>query len=88
MAEEVLPAMCALADELELPRTTLGDYADFWIRREQLTPRVRVDSGTAHLVIDVPVADLPVRVDSSSSYRVTLNGTEAGRISAGCLMPV
>lgn len=88
MAEEVLPAMCALADELELPRTTLGDYADFWIRREQLTPRVRVDSGTAHLVIDVPVGDLPVLVDSSSSYRLTLNGTDAGRISAGCLMPV
>lgn len=88
MADEVLPALCALADELELPRTTLGDYADFWIRREQLTPRVRVDSGTAHLVIDVPVADLPVRVESSSSFRLTLNGTDAGRVSTGCLMPV
>lgn len=88
MAEEVLPAMCALADDLGLLRMTLGDYADFWIRREQITPRVRIDSGTAHLVIDVPVGDLPVRVDSSSSYRLTLNGTDAGRISTGCLMPV
>ena len=82
MAEEVLPSLCALADDLALPRMTLGDYADFWGRREQLTPRVRVDRAKARLEIDVPSMDPPVLVESESPLRVTLNGVDAGTVSS------
>jgi len=83
MADEVLPAMCTLADDLGLPRMTLGDYADFWIRREQVTPSVRIDPATAQLEIDVPSGDPAVLVESRSHWRVTLNGIDAGEVSPG-----
>ena len=82
MATAVLPSMCALADDLALPRMTLGDYADFWAQREHLTPRVRVDRATSRLEIDVPSTDPPVLVESSSPLRVTLNGVDAGAVSS------
>lgn len=54
MAEQVLPALSAVADRYALPRLTLAGYADFWLRRERLTPRVEV---TADGSIEVSVDD-------------------------------
>lgn len=83
MADEVLPALCALADDLDLPRMTLGGYADFWSRREQLTPRVCVDAARTRLTVEVGSGDLPVRVASGVPVDVTMNGAEVGRVSSG-----
>lgn len=83
MADEVLPALCALADDLDLPRMTLGGYADFWSRREQLTPQVCVDAARTRLTVEVGSGDLPVRVASGVPVDVTMNGAEVGRVSSG-----
>ncbi len=83
MAHEVLPAVCALADDLHLPASTLGEYADFWIRREQLTPCVSFDESAARLVIEVGESDVPVQVRSAASYDLALNGAALGRVSSG-----
>ncbi len=81
MADHVLPSICALADDLSLPRMTLGDYADFWIRRECVTPSVRVDPMTGQLAIDVPPCDPDVLVESHMPLRVTLNGNDVGTVT-------
>ena len=87
MAHEVLPSLRALADELELPRSTLGEYADFWIRREQSTPSVGVDESTARLNIDVAACDVPVQVRSAAAHDLTLNGVPLGRVTSGSFVP-
>jgi len=86
MAEAVLPALCALADELRLPRVTLGDYADFWMRREALVPSVHVDVAGGRLTVDVAKSDIPVRVTSACPLDVVVNGVDVGRIRSGTVV--
>lgn len=83
MADDVLPALCALADDLQLPRSTLGDYADFWIRREELTPRVVIDASSTRLRVEVPGGGISIRLTSAGSFGLTVNGTDIGRVSSG-----
>lgn len=87
MVHEVLPALCALADQLQLPRSTLGEYADFWIRREQVTPRVSIDESRARLIVDVARGDVQVQVRSAAAHELTLNGAALGRVSSGSFVP-
>lgn len=87
MAGEVLPALCELADDLQLPRMTLGAYADFWVRREQATPRVHVDREGTRLSVDVTGGDIPLRVTSTTPVALTVNGAAVGRVSSGSLVP-
>lgn len=87
MAGEVLPALCALADDLQLPRMTLGAYADFWVRREQATPLVHVGGDGAQLTVGVTGGDIPLRVTSAAPVDLTVNGTAVGRLPAGLFVP-
>ncbi len=88
MASAVLPAIRALADDLRLPRLSLGDYADFWIHREAITPRVLFDRPDALLHVDVDRSGVPIRLSSPAPVHVTLNGTGVGRASSGAFVPV
>ncbi len=87
MAEGVLPALGALADALKLPRITLGDYADFWLRREKLTPRVHFDEGTAEVAVEVACGGVLLEMRSPVPVHLKVNGTRIGRVSSGSFMP-
>lgn len=82
MADEVLPALAAVSDRYSLPRLTLAEYADFWIRREGVTPRVERNPDGS---IEVSVADLglepTVRLQSGAVVRV--NGRRVAPSSRG-----
>jgi peptidoglycan/xylan/chitin deacetylase (PgdA/CDA1 family) len=73
MAEQVLPALSSVADLHSLPRLTLAGYADFWLERERLTPRVEVLPDGS---IDVSVDDIGLqpRVRAPSGSAVVVNG--------------
>jgi len=83
MAGEVLPSLCDLSDELGLVRTTLGDYADFWIGREQVTPLVRVDPAERRVVVDVAGGDIPVCLSSDTPVDLAVNDVSVGLVTAG-----
>lgn len=88
MAEQVLPAVCAMADELGLPRLTLGGYADFWIRRQSLTPRVRIEEAAGRVHVDTPDVEIPLRLHTAAPVDVTVNGSDHGALSSGPILPV
>ena len=77
MADEVLPALSAAAARHALPRMTLGQYAEFWQQREQVTPHVTVESD--RVVVSVPDDGLGGRVQCVSELPVVVNGRPFGR---------
>lgn len=87
MAERVFTAVCALADELGLPRLTVGGYADFWTRRERLTPQVRVDLASGRADVDTSDVDIPLRLRTATPIHITVNGSDQGLLSSGPIPP-
>ena len=77
MAADVLPALHAFAAEHGLPDLTLGEYADFWLSRETVTPQV-VLAGK-ELSITMGDVGLPAQVWGAQGLDVVLNGVRRGR---------
>ena len=72
MVDDVIPALSAAADRHSLPRLTLADYADFWLRRERLTPRVELMSDGS-FEVSVNGAELEPTVRAPSGSPVVVN---------------
>jgi len=71
MVEDVLPALSAVADRYSLPRLTLADYADFWLQRERLTPRVELRAnGAVEVSVDDAGLEPIVRPPPTSTVNV------------------
>ncbi len=87
MAEQVLSAVCSLGDELGLPRLTLGDYADFWIGREGLTPRVSMDTASRRAHVTVGCTEIPLRLHTATPVDVIVDGSDRGLLPSGPIAP-
>ena len=81
MADAVLEPLVHRARELGLPDMAVGEYADFWIRRETVTPVVVLDADQG--VLDVLVDDSESYMDISTTAPVDLvvNGGRRGRVT-------
>lgn len=88
MADAVLPPLVRRARELGLPDMTVGEYADFWIRRESVTPDVVLDVN--HGVVDVRSVDGDMSMDVSSATAVELlvGGRRRGRVAGRLTVPI
>jgi len=77
MAADIVPALHDFATEHKLPDLTLGEYADFWLSREAVTPHV-VLSGE-ELSITMADIGLPAQVSGGEGLHVVVNGIGRGR---------
>lgn len=77
MADEVVPALHEFAATHQVPALTLGGYADFWLRRETVTPQVLLAG--ENLSITIGNVGLPVQVSGGHGLEVTVNGVRRGR---------
>lgn len=77
LADEVVPALHEFAATHQVPALTLGGYADFWLRRETVTPQVHLVE--KKLSITIGDVGLPVQVSGGHGLDVTVNGVRRGR---------
>lgn len=76
MASVVLPALRAFATTYKLPDLTLGEYADFWLSREAVTPQVVLDGNELSITLDD--VGLPAEVFGAEGRKVVVNGVRRG----------
>lgn len=76
MASDVVPALRAFAATYKLPDLTLGEYADFWLSREAVTPQVVLDGDELSITMDD--VGLPAEVSGAVGRNVVVNGIRHG----------
>lgn len=88
MAEEVVPPLARRALELGMPNLTLGEFADFWIRRESISPSVTFDAKRAVLRVELTDDGLPIEISSTGPVDLVVNTRARGRVSGCVTVPV
>ena len=88
MADAVLPPLVRRARELHLPDMTVGEFADFWIRRESVVPDVVLDVDQGVLSVRVAGSEVPLDVSVTASVELVVNGRRRGRVSERVTVPV
>lgn len=88
MAGAVLPPLVRRARELRLPDMTVGEFADFWIRRESVVPDVVLDGDERVLDVRVPHTEAPVDVSTTTTVDLVVNGHRRGRAAERVTVPV
>jgi peptidoglycan/xylan/chitin deacetylase (PgdA/CDA1 family) len=87
MAGTVLPPLVRRARELGLPDMTVGEFADFWIRRESVVPQVLLDVDRQILEVRLTDSEVPVDVSTVGPVELVLNGHRRGRVCQHVTVP-
>ncbi len=80
MADAVLPELFAAANSRHLPNMTLGDFADWWRRRDETSMTLAIDDVTGRLHVETDAESVDVRVPTAT--RLTIYGA-SHTIAAG-----
>ena len=88
MADAVLPPLVRRARELGLPDMTVGEFADFWIRRESVVPVVVLDADQGVLDVHVTESEVPMDVSITAPVELVVNGRRRGRVTERVTVPV
>lgn len=82
IVDDVLPPLVGRAREHGLADMTVGEFADFWMAREEAFPRVVLDREGAEMRVDVSDINVPVDISPVEPVDLVLNGRRRGILSA------
>lgn len=88
MADAVLPPLVFRARALGLPDMTVGEFADFWIRRESVVPEVVLDAEQEVLDVRVANSEVPIDVSIAAPLDLVVNGHRRAQVTERVTVPL